>query len=370
MNFTAETGRVTLRNIARLARVDVSTVSLALRGSPRVAASTKARIKEIANQLGYRPDPALAALNAYRDARRREFRQVVAWLTNFPPQAGSWRSRTIYAEYFRGASLRAEAYGYRLEEFALRGGEVPASRMLQILETRGVRGILLCPQPSMGELAHFDFSPFAAVTFGYSLRTPRLHLVSNHQFLSIRLAAEKLRLAGYRRIGLALPADYHESLQWQTDGAFHAFLERCGPLPRDLVFKDKSWSLASFSRWLRRMKPDAIIVDPNTMHGWWPQLGLRVPEDLGVASFTLASEDHDWSGIHQNNDAIGAAGFDLLQMLLHRNECGVPTHPIRLLIEGVWRDGPTTLQPNARAESSGSSRRPGTPDPKPRSAGA
>jgi hypothetical protein len=37
-------------------------------------------------------------------------------------------------------------------------------------------------------------------------------------------------------------------------------------------------------------------------------------------------------------------------MLLHRNERGIPENPMRLLIEGVWRDGPTTPPMGASAK--------------------
>jgi DNA-binding LacI/PurR family transcriptional regulator len=342
LDSSAQTPRTTLRDIARQVGVDVSTVSLALRGSPKVTAPTAERIREAATRLGYRPDPVLAALNAYRDGRRRDFRQVVAWLTNFPREMGSWRDRTTYAEYFDGAARRAEQCGYHLEEFPLYGGEVSPARMVQILETRGVHGLLLCPQPSPRQWPEFDFSQFSAVTFGYSLLAPTLHLVSNHQFLSVRTAAERLHQGGYRRIALALPPFYHESLRWQSDGAFLAFARRRASPQLRFIYEDSDWTAANFNRWLNRTRPDAVIVDPYAMAGWWEQLDRRVPEDLAVAAFGLSQTEKAWSGIYQNNHAIGVAGFDLLMMMLHRNERGVPEYPMRLLIEGVWRDGPTT----------------------------
>jgi DNA-binding LacI/PurR family transcriptional regulator len=54
--------RITLKDIALKAEVTVACVSLALRDSPQIAAATKVRIRDLAEKLGYRPDPALAAL--------------------------------------------------------------------------------------------------------------------------------------------------------------------------------------------------------------------------------------------------------------------------------------------------------------------
>ncbi len=63
--------RVTLMDIARQAGVARSTASMALQNHPRISAKTRASIREIADQLGYRPDPAMTALAAYRQGKRQ-----------------------------------------------------------------------------------------------------------------------------------------------------------------------------------------------------------------------------------------------------------------------------------------------------------
>ncbi len=62
--------RITIRDIAERAGVHYSTVSLALRNSPRLRPEICARIRAIADELNYLPDPAMAALSAYRNAIR------------------------------------------------------------------------------------------------------------------------------------------------------------------------------------------------------------------------------------------------------------------------------------------------------------
>lgn len=53
----------TMKQLADLAGLDISTVSRALRGDKRrVAPSTIARVKELADHVGYRPDPVAASL--------------------------------------------------------------------------------------------------------------------------------------------------------------------------------------------------------------------------------------------------------------------------------------------------------------------
>lgn len=60
------TGRVTLSDVARAARVSPSTVSRALRGERAVDPTLVARVTEVSRMLGYVPDPAARALASAR----------------------------------------------------------------------------------------------------------------------------------------------------------------------------------------------------------------------------------------------------------------------------------------------------------------
>jgi DNA-binding LacI/PurR family transcriptional regulator len=56
------TGRVSIRDVAREAGVSVTTVSHALNGKGRLNADTRRRVREVADRLGYRPNPAARSL--------------------------------------------------------------------------------------------------------------------------------------------------------------------------------------------------------------------------------------------------------------------------------------------------------------------
>jgi len=60
-----------MRQIAERLGLSVMTVSRALRNAPGVAVATHRRVLALARRLHYRPDPALAVLNAYRLGRRK-----------------------------------------------------------------------------------------------------------------------------------------------------------------------------------------------------------------------------------------------------------------------------------------------------------
>jgi DNA-binding LacI/PurR family transcriptional regulator len=55
-------GRVSIRDVAREAGVSVTTVSHALNGKGRLNPDTRKRVREVADRLGYRPNPAARSL--------------------------------------------------------------------------------------------------------------------------------------------------------------------------------------------------------------------------------------------------------------------------------------------------------------------
>ena len=61
---TQRRDKATIEDVASAAGVSVATVSRALRGLPNVATSTRQRVKDVAEQLNYSPDPAAARLAA------------------------------------------------------------------------------------------------------------------------------------------------------------------------------------------------------------------------------------------------------------------------------------------------------------------
>src|SRR4051812_23519562 len=70
------------QDIAKKAKVSIMTVSLALRNSPRVSQQTRTRIRRIADRLGYRADPQIAAMMGYLRTRRTTKDQPVLALIN------------------------------------------------------------------------------------------------------------------------------------------------------------------------------------------------------------------------------------------------------------------------------------------------
>lgn len=336
------TARVSLRDVARVVGVSHVTVSLALRGDARVSVARRTEVTAVAQRLGYRPDPMLASLSAYRQSKRPvTIRSTIAWLNQWrDPRA--LRKFGEFAAYWNGAAAAAEKLGYRLEEFAL-GKDLSGPRLGKILFTRNVRGLLIPPHRDGLVLPDFDWSPFSIVRLGLSVPHPRAHIVTSDQANCAGMAFGKARELGYRRIGYV--SSRHFDLN--TGGNFRAgYLgaqdaalperERLAPLylQDGLVLKDA----LQLRRWLNKVKPDAIITTLGHLPPLLAEIGYEVPRDLAVATLSMLDGNFD-SGVDQNSEEIGHVALSTLASLIHQNERGIPQYCRRILVEGRWVQG-------------------------------
>ncbi|TVP78045.1 MAG: LacI family transcriptional regulator, partial [Puniceicoccaceae bacterium] len=195
--------RPTLKEIAAIAKVTPTTVSLALRDHPRISEATRQRVREVAAQLGYRRDANLAHLMRHLriPAHRKEY-PVLALVSDLdrrmdadPHPNSTWK----------GFSGRAEALGYSPQEFPIKLDGLSAPRLQSILEARGIGGVIFAALRSPEFVKGMDLSRFACAAIGNALRDPMLHRATSDKFSNTVLLCEHLWASGYRRIGLVIP---------------------------------------------------------------------------------------------------------------------------------------------------------------------
>ncbi len=342
---------MTLKSIAAAAGVSHMTVSRALRNDPRVSAATHARIQEVAERLGYRPNPLVSALmTQVRSGQPSGYKPTVGFLTSFPTRDG-WRRIRLYREFYEGAKMGAGRHGYALEEFWRTEPGMSDERLSRILRTRNIHGVILAPLAAPMGSVDLRWDNLCAVTLGYSIQTPDLHRVSNYQFRSMRLLLHKLRDLGYEKPGLALSRSLDDRVLHQWFGGFvvaqSMFPKRPVPL---LIIPDEEWSGQRFSKWLEKHEPDVVIGQQKEPLDWIEKSGRRVGVDIGFAHLDCPSIDGYFSGLYQNGPEIGTAAADALIAKLQRNERGVPALPRTLLIEGTWVPG-RTVRPRKERET-------------------
>ncbi len=339
--------RPTMRDIAEKAGCHYSTVSLALRNHPRIAAETRERVQRAAEELGYRPDPMLAALNAYRVMKQPPRQSsVLAWLTNYPTR-DHWRDVSCECIYHQGAQRRAEERGYRLEHLWMAEPGITDRRMSDILRNRGIEGLLLAPQQHPGPLG-LDWADFSAVTIGYTVLRPKLHNVFHHDYRIMTALLEELGRRDYRRPGLVELREHELRVdhQWLASYLVHQRAQPVRPHLPPLILD--GWDEKIFLRWVERHEPDAVVSKLPEVAAALKKEGYRFPADIGVALHSMVEQDapNVCSGMLKHPLQVGQMAVDLLVDMIHRNEKGVPVLPQQLLIDGSWHEG-STLRPRA-----------------------
>ena len=76
---------------------------------------------------------------------------------------------------------------------------------------------------------------------------------------------------------------------------------------------------------------------------------IRVPATHGFCCLNVIMSAIPCAGLDLQPRLIGARGIELLIAQIHRNEYGVPEHPMTTTIPAIWVDGPTLRQGPARA---------------------
>ena len=334
--------RVTLRDIAQRLRLSSMTVSRALRDDPRITPARRELIRKTAEELNYRPDAMAVALRGRGSSRPRGIRAELAWLNHWREPARLRRYRE-FALMWEGARAAAEKNGYRLREFVV-DGRLSFARFDSILRSRGIQGILVPPHGGAAETepdqASLDWARYAVVRIGYSVRRLPAEIVVGNHLQGTLMALSRIAAKGYRRVGYVCMVD---------PSAFSraGFLTFQVELPEKrrvpllmLQHGEREARLHVLREWLCAHRPDAILTEVGDLHALLTELGVRVPEDIGLASTSYLDGPAE-AGLDQHSDLIGQTAVETLIRLIHTHHFGLPERHREVLVQSSWRDGPT-----------------------------
>ncbi len=339
-----------LRHLARLAHLSPSGVSLALRGSPKISAATRARVRELARQHDYRPDARIVEMMSHL-RKPREIRQQACFaVVSLYDSPQPWETSRHLSRVYAGMVARATELGYRLEPLWLRAPGMTYQRFRSVLDARGIQGLISFGGPDVDQEFPSTLDHYAIVNLGLSIRTP-LHRVTSHFFNDTVNALKEVYRRGYHRPGLVLGryedergAHAHVSayLGWceHALGAGHA-------LP---VLRMENVEEGPLLAWMARQRPDVVVFIHRydqlaAFHGILRQHRIRAPRDVGVVVLSHILEGTEFSGMQQNQPLMGAWVVELLAARLANRDLGIPTHPRIEMVESRWIEGRTLRAP-------------------------
>ncbi len=269
---------VTIRDVARAAKVSVATVSRALNGHDNVTEAVRRRVLAVANELRYSPHHAARSLSS----RRTHTIGVV-----LPDIHGEF-----FSELMRGIDQVARESGLHLLVSSYHGH--PEEQAAALRAMRGRVDGLLVMSPHAGDLDsigdHLAALPTVLINSQPTDSGPIALGIDNYG--GARRMVEHLQACGHRRIAfIAGPQnnfDAHERLRGYRDALFAA-----DPAAEPIVlpgdFSEASGHLAGQQLLASGARPQAVFAANDMMALGClyalNQAGLRVPQDIALAGF-------------------------------------------------------------------------------------
>ncbi|MDD7935923.1 LacI family DNA-binding transcriptional regulator [Actinomycetospora straminea] len=329
--------RITLDDVARRAGVSTATASRALGDHPHVAAATRARVREAAEELDYVASPEATRLAGGPTGR-------VAVLVPHP-------SRWFFGELLEGLEAALRAADLDLVLFRVGGPEERAAFFARLPARRKVDAVVVLAF-AVDEIEHARLASLGVDVVAAGGRVASYPSVGVDDHVAGRQAMDHLIHLGHRRIGMIAVEDVGR-LAPDPDGrtsAWRAALDDAGIPPDDDLVVTVPWGGEGGADGMARLlglrsPPTAVFAhDDETALGAIRTLrraGLRVPEDLSV----IGVDDHplaaltDLTTVAQPVRAQGRRAGELVVAGL-RGELadGVPPAellPTRLVLRGT-----------------------------------
>ncbi len=343
---------VTVRDIAAELGIHFTTVAEALRDSPRVKDTTKKRVKDAAERMGYKAEPMLSALSTYRARKQNPVIQgILVWINGFDSKDFFSTGSGFYPECYLGAQKRCSELGYKLEPFWMSEPGMTPARASKILQDRKASGVIVGPMPLGFEELELDWDSLCSVRIGYSLKKYDLTTIIADQFGNARLLHEKLLNFGFQRIGFSCPRilDHRTNNHWL--GGYLAAQES---LPSDqrlapFVEQDLNHDPSKFLSWVKSQRPDVIMIGGGLRYyQLLLENGYSVPGEICVVSLHADSHGESLAGISQNGKNVGIVAVDHLVGIIHGFKVGLETRPKTVTILGEWKDCSSFVPPSAK----------------------
>jgi len=333
----------TIRSLAAEAGVSAATVSLALRDHPRISPAVRQRIRDLAAAAGYRTNPAVSRLLSHIRAGSGVAFQGTLGVLHTSSRPGDMSAPSV-REWVGAASTRAAELGYKVDTFTLHEANMNPKRLLRILDTRGIAGLLVTG-PFGGNRLPRELDAVwqrsSTIVLGERPVDPPLSCALNNQFLTVATSMRHVTALGYRRPGLCVHPYVDGVTEHRFLGGYLAAQSRLPAGDRLPVFAYGSDARRAFVNWFRKHRPDVVLTLHAEIKDWLEQEGVRVPRDVGLLHLDRTNALDGWAGMHQDNEHLGAAAVEMLLSQMYFNVRGTPPFQNCLFLGGRWIAGAT-----------------------------
>jgi len=280
--------RASITDLAKALGLSASTISRALADHHDVSEATKARVRQLAKELHYQPNPLAAGL---RRGRSNTLGVIVPHITGY-----------FFPEVIHGISSEASAAGFNVMICQSNEDTQQEKQIIELLMGAQVAGILLSLSDTTTDFEHFEAVRQQGVPLVFfdrvvqDFKGPNVTSVTLNDYLGAYQVVEHLLAQGCRRIA-HFTGPLHVNIHKNRHQGYLDALAAHGlvPDPRLIAFCELSQQGgAAAMRGLMRLsptrRPDGVFSsnDLAAVGGMQvaKKLGFRVPEDVAIAGFS------------------------------------------------------------------------------------
>ncbi len=316
------TARPTMRDVAHLAgNVSPSTVSLALRNSPRISPAARAKIHAAAKKIGYRRDPLLDAFNQHRlkNIPQPGSRHLAA-VSDFSSMAELNESPHHAAARF-GALEAAARLHCQLDFFFCGPGQPTPRRLDTVFKARGLRALLLFGVRADSATMNFTWTKKCAVAIDSLQLTTPLYRVTPDYREATRLLWRCAWTQGCQRIAIIRSDGTHPGSEDRAIAGFLLEQLRHPPAPPIPIFSLTSERGIStrFKQWLQTHRPQVILHTYAATNALLPLIGAA-----HLRRYVYDAPLPTIAGVHPDYADVGRRAVEQVVTLMQTNQLGLP----------------------------------------------
>lgn len=275
--------RTSLKDLADKLGVSIATVSRALRNSHEVGEEMTRKVKQLAKELNYRPNPFAQSL-------RKEAPRVIGVIV--PNLVTHY-----YAAVLDGIEDYASKLGYSVISANSHEDHEREAQALDNFLNMHVEGIIACLAQDTTDYSHFEQLHKMGVPLVFFARCcleDMFSQVVGNGDVAAQEATQHMIETGSRRVAFIGGPNHLDMVRRRKHGYLEALRENRIPIDRDLVVCDKIDFDVARNATLRLLEgenpPDAILAfnDIITYAAFdaIKSKGLRIPEDVAIIGFT------------------------------------------------------------------------------------
>lgn len=275
--------RVSLKDLAQQLGVSIATVSRALHGSAEIGEDMRQRVKALAKELNYRPNPFAQSL-------RKEAPKIIGVVV--PNLVTHY-----YAAVLDGIEAEALKVGYSVISANTHERFLDEARAIDNLYSLHVEGIIACLAQDTTDYSHFEQvhrMGVPVVFFGRTCLTDLFSSVTANGDEAAYEATQHLIATGSRRIAFIGGPNHLDMVRRRKHGYLEALRDNRLPIDRQIVVCDRIDYDVALEATLQLLqsdeRPDAILAfnDIITFAAFTAirQLGLHIPGDVALIGFT------------------------------------------------------------------------------------